>query len=800
MSNAKSPAPLSPQNDGGPNLDLSIDNSNGTDIARSLPPQSAQPPQLPERSAERSAECSDWGSLSRGRRWRRALAEFACASFAGLLSVAGVVYCYNLLHAEFYVPWIGHDMLWTEAAIKGLNENGWFVENPLLGAPGISQIQNFPAPDILIWLLLKLFGAICKDPALTINVYYVFSYYMVAVSAYAVMRLLDIRRGPAIVCATLFSSLPFHLYRYGHLGYANYFIIPLVVLVALWLCDGANFWNLKRASRLKDPSAKGFWAAVICILLGMNGPYFAFMGCILFLTAGAIGGFAVRKLAPCLNAILFSALTTAAFLACMFIATYPPAEKVPLPARNLADTEQFGLRISHLLLPHTHRLQRVIRVTSQYYVTQAYNEPSHIGTMASAGFLMLILTAVTGAFFSWPGFARIKALACLNLAVILYAHSGGFSVIFSLLVSPMIRSGNRFSIFIAFFSLFAAAWVMNQLLGLIKSNAGRVAAHGVLGLLLFCGMFDQTWHVFIPYADIKRDHDSDAALVEQIEKSVPENSQIFQLPYQGFPEAGGGNNMQLYDGFRGYLHSHKLHWTFGAFHNTKWDMWQRPVSGLAASDMFMCLAISNFSGVFIDTAGYADPKPLLAEFEAASGVKAMLSLNGRLAFFKVPANSLEKARAYFGQKTVDRGMANPQAYFFEDFLPEVPAELTSGDLRKFETPAGTEKPGLINFLSVNVNGIMVAAGWANLPGVERHNLCTAFSTPDASGAEIPFAFARPYQGRLDLNDPALRYSGWSITTAKPPPGQPITVWTLSLNPMKAYKVGTVTAEQLKPAN
>ena len=117
-----------------------------------------------------------------------------------------------------------------------------------------------------------------------------------------------------------------------------------------------------------------------------------------------------------------------------------------------------------------------------------------------------------------------------------------------------------------------------------------------IAVLVF-GLWDQT----IPAYAVKKpkqiaDFRSDSKFVKQIESIMPEGSMIFQLPYHPFPESEGQNHMKDYDHFRGYLHSSKIHWSYGAIKGRQWDQWQAQIVQLPLPEFLNALREAGFKG------------------------------------------------------------------------------------------------------------------------------------------------------------------------------------------------------------
>jgi phosphoglycerol transferase len=154
--------------------------------------------------------------------------------------------------------------------------------------------------------------------------------------------------------------------------------------------------------------------------------------------------------------------------------------------------------------------------------------------------------------------------------------------------------------------------------------------------LLVVAIADQTSPHFVPaYQAIRTEFESDARFVKQIETSLPEGAMIFQLPYVPFPENGPVHSMNDYDLFRGYLHSSKLRWSYGAMRGREGDRWQRMVASKPVHELVDAVVLAGFSGIYIDRYGFQGDSEASLEKELSLllSTSPLISDNGRLAFF-----------------------------------------------------------------------------------------------------------------------------------------------------------------------
>ena len=153
--------------------------------------------------------------------------------------------------------------------------------------------------------------------------------------------------------------------------------------------------------------------------------------------------------------------------------------------------------------------------------------------------------------------------------------AGGFGTAFNLLGFGLVRCYNRISIFIGFLAL-AASCVGIDLLyrRYAEHRSGRVIAREAFAALLGLGLADQTNFTYLtPFPDVKEASQNDGNFAHIIEAAVPESTMVFQMPYVAFLSyANALYQLQPYDHFRAYLHSHKLRWK----RRHAWPVCRRP--------------------------------------------------------------------------------------------------------------------------------------------------------------------------------------------------------------------------------
>jgi phosphoglycerol transferase len=232
----------------------------------------------------------------------------------------------------------------------------------------------------------------------------------------------------------------------------------------------------------------------------------------------------------------------------------------------------------------------------------------------------------------------LRNLSELNVAAILLATIGGFGSLIALILFPDIRSYNRISVYIAFFSIFCFVLLLDALSGkYVKSKLSKVLYHVFVGLILVIGIFDQTTAGFVPaYAAKSAEFNNDKEFVNRIEASLPPKAMIFQLPYIPFSKNPPVEKMKDYDHLRAYMHSKSLRWSYGIMKGREGDLWQKEVAAKPTKEFVETIALAGFSGIYLDRFGYSDNgTDMEKKLYQITGNKLVVSRDNRLVFFSM---------------------------------------------------------------------------------------------------------------------------------------------------------------------
>jgi phosphoglycerol transferase len=580
------------------------------------------------------------------------------AMYAGsaMLAMVLAAWALRLWEADLAIPFHRQsgDGLFYDMIVKNLITDGRVNVNRWLGAPGQLDLHDFPQPNLLHHLLIRLISLFTSDFGVVLNAYFLLTFPLGAVTSLFTLRRLGIGRPAAIVSSLLFPLLPFHFERgEAHLVYSSYYLVPLIGLTALWLCTGEQLFRRRGEGDQHFRgwvTAKGIFAVVCCVLAALDTAYSALFGGFLVATAACAGRLRfghVHALRSGAVLVTILVLTFASALAPHVVYSIQHGPNGDVASRQPGEAEFFGLKIVQMLLPAPgHRMPPLAALKERYEAAPLVNENRAVslGLVGSIGFMTLIAWLLFGRppdpTLRRSSTVSLDELSVLNAACVLLATIGGFSSLFALVVSAQWRAYNRIAALIGFLAFTAVSLVLDRLhQAWVRPSWRPTRDRGLYVLLMVAlvviGVLDQTTPQFVPdYRGITTEFRNSANFVRAIENSLPRRAMIFQLPYVPFPEAGDDARMGDYDHLRGYLHSTELRWSYGAMRGREGDAWARTVANAPIPEMVRTLVFAGFSGIYVDRFGYSDgARQVETELAEALQTRPMVSADQRQSFF-----------------------------------------------------------------------------------------------------------------------------------------------------------------------
>jgi phosphoglycerol transferase len=515
------------------------------------------------------------------------------------------------------------DAAFTAAVVKHAVEDGALWENDELGAPRGQELYDFPvfAGDNVQLALVRAIGVVVRDPIVALNLFFLLTFPLAALTAFLVLRRLQVGLPGALAASVLFALLPYHFLRgEDHLFLAAYWAVPLgCFLVLSVLSDSPLVTPLRSRKTLAILAA--------CVVIGSAAVYYAAFTLVLLAVAGVLSALARRSARPLVTTGVLGAAIVAAL-----VVNFAPAVvdrlregSNPEVERFAFETEVFSLRPLQLVLPvRDHRLGFMADLRERYENQIGTTEASFaaLGIVGAFGLVFLVGTLLlAGVRTGAPrGDPLLRYAAVSAFVALLFAMTGGLAPAVSYLVSPQLHAWNRLSVFIGFFALLAVALLLGRLRG--------QAAWAVAAVLVVVGALDQTTRAMTPrYTDVEREWQSDRAWAEDVDAALPERAAILELPYVAFPSAPPVERMVDYDHVRPYLHSDDLRWSYGAMKGRSEDVGDDVDTPTEAAEL-------GFAAVMVDRFGYADNGAAVeADLRRASRGDPIVSADGRRALY-----------------------------------------------------------------------------------------------------------------------------------------------------------------------
>jgi hypothetical protein len=576
----------------------------------------------------------------------------------GLVRDAGMVVLATLLplaiHFRFWdggfrVPYTYYgDANFYGGVTQNIIDTGWYQTTDRLGAPFGQELYDFAlGGDNFHWLVLRVLTIFSQDWALVTNVFYLLTFVASALTAFFVCRWLGAGRLTSLVVSVLFAFAPYHFLRgTGHLAYASYAIVPIGVALAVRTERGKGpFWDVRRSGRQRWLLTLGW--IVAAVLTGSCNAYYAVFSILLIITASLVGAVARSDSAP----IAAGAMTVLVIVAALGANLAPSilyerehGDNVEVANREPQEVDYYGLRVIQLVTPvPDHRLAPLRDLSNDLRAGPFNSEASMflglVGSVALFGMLGTMLVRVvrpaSGRHASDDDEEVRPLLSVFTLVVLLVATIGGLAWFIAIAGLQEIRGWNRSSIVVAFLVL---AWLALTVDRLRSRRAwgrrGRAIAIMVAVAVIGLGIADQTGRTLMPdWRDSEAEYHADRGYFTAVERRLPTGASVFQLPYVPYPEAGTVVDILDYDPLRPYLHTQELRWSYGGMKGREAD-WQQRLVNQPVATLVDDVVAAGFSGLLVDTYGYADRAPvMLEELREVTGDPGFASPNGRWVFF-----------------------------------------------------------------------------------------------------------------------------------------------------------------------
>ena len=565
------------------------------------------------------------------------------ASGLGLALIV-LLLAYQALHLAAYPLWVPFtyhegDSVVMLMYIKGLVQDGWPLTMTHLSAPFSYPGAAFPMQTSTDWLVIKAMSLFTQNPGLLINIFWLWTAVMSAwATAYAAWQM---RLSALLACAAgvLYAFLPFALMRFTHHLNLVYYLVPLHCLLAVMIAAGPQV--------LRAPNQARVVALAACVLQGFDYVYYSFFAVLLFSMAALVGARDWRALRLPLLAIVLVGSATVLNLAPSLYSWNRDGRPPEIGYKSVAESEIFGAKLRAMILPHTQNPVRplakfAIKNQASGFPLDNENQTARLGLFGAFGLLLILALRVRNVRASSP---VLDALSALGLGTFLVITVGGLGALINVLSVPDIRAYNRFSVFLSFFAIVAAAlWLEARL---PAGRRARMAAYAAILLFALFSLRDQLYDVrgfrLNQQNNVAR-VSAERAIVGKVEQLLPKGAMMLQLPLTGYPPIEHIGGVESYDHGRYSLWSEDLRWSWPSF-SQRHRAWQTKLSALQGQALLDAAILSGFDAIWIDRRAHKDRSEALLASLARDGVTPLDLGPGDIAVLDIRAASAELKQA-----------------------------------------------------------------------------------------------------------------------------------------------------------
>lgn len=567
------------------------------------------------------------------------------------LACSLIVFAPNL--KDINVPWSGGDM--TATYINGETWNWWhYAVTTHYGFPFGMNLNYFPGLDITENLFAQIVTMITGQPFIGINLLLIISFPLVAVMAYAAIRLMGLRGPLAIALAVAFTFIPWHWGRaLGHLYLATLYGAVAGLILTLLVSSG----RLQDWLTCSDRRRRRRYIALLALLVvtaAWSAIYFAFFTGMMLLAAVlwriAQGDQVKRVLLAVIPLASLTFVALIGLLPSILARAWEPAV-VNLGQRDPMDTVKYGgnLAISVLPAPYNAMLSGYNSLISTMFAKapgEEQNLLTNYGTWITSACLIVFIVGLVlyfrrRALNTWTPVdevprPRISFIAYLLVLMVLVFGPWSLNFLIANWVITQIRDWNRLlPLMLLLFILGAAGTVAGAQWTRRSLVTGAIAVVIVLitivdSIVPWKGLYDDVARGGRAILESGKEYATD------VNRAIPEHCGIFQLPIMIYPENGiSPPNLNDYDHFLVGLTNKDKDFSYGGMRDTEASTWQLDYTGGVNGFQIQELKEKGFCAVHLDTRGFEQPEVVEEELKTLFGEPVVTGLDGRWQLYKI---------------------------------------------------------------------------------------------------------------------------------------------------------------------
>ena len=554
---------------------------------------------------------------------------------------------------DINVPWGGGDMTATYVNAEAWNWWSYGVTTHF-GFPYGMNLNYFPGLDITQNTFSHLISVLTGQPYIGINVLLIVSFPLVAVMAYAAIRLMGLKSYLAIALAVSFTFIPWHWGRaLGHLYLATLYGAVAGVILALLVGSG----RLQGWLKTEDKKQRRKYIALIVVLVltaTWSAIYYAFFTGMMLLAAviwRIAQGDRAKRLAA--GAIPLAGVAIAAIIGLLpsLLNRASNPDVANLGQRDPMDSVKYGgdLAISVLPAPYNSLLSGYNNWIGGMF-SQAPGEEQNLitnyGTWITSACLIVFLIGLVnyarkrnlGLPTKLDATPRPPLTFIAYLLVLMVLVFGPWSLNF-LIVNwflTQIRDWNRLlPLMLLLFILGAAGAIAGK-----DWTKREYVAIPIAVIILAITLIDSVLPWKPLYDDVAKGGreilDHSIHYEAAVNAAIPENCGVLQLPIMIYPENGiAAPNLNDYEHFTVGLLNENKGWSYGGMRDTIASTWQLDYTGGITGFQVQDLKDKGFCAVHLDTRGFEDPQAIEGQLTNLFGNPVVTDLDGRWQLYKI---------------------------------------------------------------------------------------------------------------------------------------------------------------------
>lgn len=584
---------------------------------------------------------------------------FFLALLSGVSSVLLLIFYFKLWKLNLKYPIIAPvgDLLIYVALFQNIIDNGWISDSTrfgLLSKEGFFSFDYFPFfSDFINFAIAKLFIFFTKNPYLIINLFFIFSFFLISFFSFICLKVYGISTLISFFLAIYYAFLSYHFQRsIYHVFLSNYSCFPLIMIVVYWFYYGKISLIIKNQKQKYCLDLN--WCFIFSLLIIAyccgTGFYYNAYSSIMLLLVWFLKSLEDEKFfSKNLTIFFVFAIFTFVFFLYLYIPYFVFIFKYKYIAlvRNLNENFFYSLKLVSLFIPSSNHFIDQFAKLGIYWKDKTdiwENSSCYLGILLGSVFIFSILWLIAKAngnkilektikrfALNDEDVNKISFISSLNFLSFLFVISGGLIAInFG---SVFFRSNARFVVVIALLCLIIFGIIID---GILKKNNLRNSILFKISLVLIYifSFLDMVGKPIISNNDVTSYHeiflnnnrkneyliedsenfkfaeynakitdmvDSNINFVKKIESVMSDNSAIFVMPYRYWPERMNDSYTSLIF----YIHSKKLRWSYPLIENKDNIKIEKKIFNSSSYDNFIAeIKKLGFEGLVLNLFDY----------------------------------------------------------------------------------------------------------------------------------------------------------------------------------------------------